>query len=100
MNNTPFEVAGNIIAKKDAAVVIPNRFSSANGVNVEKLARQINHGASKVMESISKLRETIAALPVDEEIDTITLDAAYIERIQSLIDNVYVSFENLLKTSR
>lgn len=100
MNNTPFEVSGGIISRKDSAVTVPNRFSSANGINVEKLARQINTGASKVIQSISKLNEEIASIPVDEELDTVTLDSSYIKRIQSLIDNVYVSFENLLKTSR
>lgn len=100
MNNTPFEVSGGIISKRDSAVSIPNRFSSANGVNVEKLARQINRDASKVLDSISKLNDEVSSIAVDEDIDSVTLDASYVKRIQSLIDNVYVSFDNLLKTSR
>lgn len=100
MNNTPFEVAGGIISRKDSAVSIPNRFSSANGVNVERLARQINSGATKVLESISKLNDEIASIAIDEDIDSVTLDASYVKRIQSLIDNVYVSFNNLTKTTK
>lgn len=100
MNNTPFEVAGGIISRKDSAVSIPNRFSSANGVNVERLARQINSGATKVLESISKLNDEIASIAIDEDIEAVTLDASYVKRIQSLIDNVYVSFNNLVKTTK
>lgn len=100
MNNTPFEVAGGIISRKDSAVSIPNRFSSANGVNVERLARQINSGATKVLDSISKLNDEIASIAIDEDIEAVTLDASYVKRIQSLIDNVYVSFNNLTKTTK
>ena len=100
LNNTPFDVAGTIIGKSDAAVQLPNRFSSANGVNSERLARQINAKASAVIKAISKLEDEVNQIPIDEEIDVVTLDIDVIQRIQSLIKNVYVSFDELTKLGR
>lgn len=100
MNNTPFDVPSGIVGKRDGSVVLPNRFSSANGINSEKLARQINLNASKVMEAISKLNSAVREIPVDEEIKVVTLDLETVERIQTLVDNVHISFQELTKLGR
>jgi hypothetical protein len=100
MNNTPFDVPSGIVGKKDSSVALPNRFSSANGVNSEKLARQINNNASRVLTAISKLDSAVREIPVDDEISVVTLDLETVQRIQSLVDNVHISFQELVKLGK
>ena len=100
MNNTPFNVPTGMIGNKDVVTNVPNNFSSATGVNAEKIARQINSGASKVISRIDQLKKEIASIPVDEELGLVSLDSELVKRIQLLTDNVYVAFEELLKIGR
>jgi hypothetical protein len=100
MNNTPFEVPAGMIGKKDVVANVPNNFSSATGVNAEKIARQLNAGATKVLSKINKLKAEIDAIPIDEELGMVTLDLEILQSIQQLTESVYISFEELLKIGR
>lgn len=100
MNNTPFTIPSGMISNMDSSVSVPNKFISATSMNSEKIAMQINDGATDVFERINKLKAEISSIPIDEELGMVTLDLEILKSIQRLAENVYVSFEELLKIGR
>lgn len=100
MNNTPFTIPSGMISNMDSSVSVPNKFISATSMNSEKIAMQINDGATDVFERINKLKAEISSIPIDEELGMVTLDLEILKSIQRLAENVYVSFEDLLKIGR
>lgn len=100
MNNTPFTIPSGMIGNMDSSVNVPNKFTSATNMNSEKIAMQINHGATDVFERIDKLKAEISSIPIDEELGMVTLDLEILKSIQRLTESVYISFEQLLKIGR
>ena len=100
MNNTPFTIPSGMISNMDGSVNVPNKFTSATNMNSEKIAMQINDGATDVFERIDKLKAEISSIPIDEELGMVTLDLEILKSIQRLTESVYISFEELLKIGR
>lgn len=100
MNNTPFTIPSGMISNMDSSVNVPNKFISATSMNSEKIAMQINDGATDVFERIDKLKAEISSIPIDEELGMVTLDLEILKSIQRLTESVYISFEELLKIGR
>jgi DNA primase large subunit len=98
-DNTPFSIPGKMITGADEAVSVRNTFSTVNRRNLDIVVRHINDNAKKMKESIDALNKEFQWFHLDHELEVVTMEADHFPRILKLLENLNVTFENLLKAT-
>lgn len=100
--NTPFSIPGKMVSGQDSPASINVPYANANRRNVENVVKQINVNSKDAREAIAAIKaelEVFAEIGSMSDVDGVTVSLDKLKGILSLIEQLNLSFENLLKAT-
>jgi hypothetical protein len=102
-NNTPFSIPGQMVSGQDSPSFIRPSYISADRRNIEQIVRHFNANSKTARKAIDEISEEMNMFKdiweMSEDTDTIVISIDRLKRILSLVENLNLSFDNLLKTT-
>lgn len=101
-DNTPFNIPGKMVSGQDSPATINVPYANANRRNVETVVKQINTHSKDARTAINAIKaelEVFAEIGSMSDVDGVTISLEKLKGILSLVEQLNLSFENLLKAT-